>query len=333
MNAPGSVPPIPAVAKSAESPAGSATPVEGAKFKLKPKAAAPSGTVAPVAVPVAAASAVPGASQPVPASGTPKAPPPFPVVAQHKDGATSPPIPHVKVSSEVPEQPPPAPARVPRKHHWALDLSLFGVAGLIIVTGLIFVWKRFVSPSPEPPPIVAQPPNAPAPPPAPAQPAAPTPSDTLNALAKAPVNAVNRAQAVVATRDAVVRSDEEAVIAIENVPAQPEPGSPSVVAAGGAEAGASQTATAMTALAPGVTATMEIATAAEASPAFRSFAANARVGGVFQGNPPRAFINGRTVRAGETIDAGLGVTFDGIDAEKKILIFKDRSGAVVVRKY
>jgi len=335
VKAPGSMPPIPAVAKPADSPSGSAPPVEGAKFKLKPKTASPAGSVSPAAVPVAAVSAAPGAPPAVPTAGVPKAPPPFPVVAQPKDGTTAPPIPHVSVAGEVPDQSPPVAARVPRKHRWALELSLFGVAGLIIVAGLIFVWKTFVSPSPEPPPIAVQPPKPPASAPvaAAAQPASPTPSDTLNALAKAPVNAINRAQAVVATRDAAVRSDAEAVTAIENIPAQPAPGAPSAVAVAGAGAGASQTATAMTSLSPGVTATMEIATAEAASPAFRSFAANARVGGVFQGNPPRAFINGRTVRAGDTVDSGLGIVFDGIDAEKKILIFKDRSGAVVVRKY
>ncbi len=83
----------------------------------------------------------------------------------------------------------------------------------------------------------------------------------------------------------------------------------------------------------GVSATTEVDAAPEASPAFRSFVANAKVSGVFQGTPPRAFINGRLVRAGETVDGGLGVEFNGLDADKKQLIFKDKAGATVFRKY
>jgi hypothetical protein len=83
----------------------------------------------------------------------------------------------------------------------------------------------------------------------------------------------------------------------------------------------------------GITATTEVEVAAEASAAFRSFVANAKIGGVFQGNPPRALVNGRTTRAGETVDGGLGIMFDGIDAERKLIIFKDKSGATVARKY
>ena len=38
-------------------------------------------------------------------------------------------------------------------------------------------------------------------------------------------------------------------------------------------------------------------------------------------------------REGETVDSGLGIVFDGVDAERKLLIFKDKSGATVSRKY
>ena len=86
-------------------------------------------------------------------------------------------------------------------------------------------------------------------------------------------------------------------------------------------------------LAPGISATTEVEAAVEASAAFRSFVANAKVSGVFQGTPPRVMLNGRLARGGDVIDSGLGITFDSVNPEKKQLIFKDKSGATVTRRY
>ena len=72
---------------------------------------------------------------------------------------------------------------------------------------------------------------------------------------------------------------------------------------------------------------------AEATPAFRSFVADAKISGVFQGTPPRAFINGRLVRLGEVVDSSLGIRFDSIDPKTKNIVFKDSSGATVARRY
>jgi len=58
-----------------------------------------------------------------------------------------------------------------------------------------------------------------------------------------------------------------------------------------------------------------------------------RISGVFQGAPPRALIDGRTVRAGEVVNAALGITFERIDAPRKLIVFRDRSGATVMRRY
>jgi hypothetical protein len=83
-----------------------------------------------------------------------------------------------------------------------------------------------------------------------------------------------------------------------------------------------------------VTATTTLEQAgADASVEFRTFVANAKVSGVFQGTPARAFINGKLARAGETVDAALGIVFDRIDAEKRHIIFRDRTGATVTRRY
>jgi hypothetical protein len=59
--------------------------------------------------------------------------------------------------------------------------------------------------------------------------------------------------------------------------------------------------------------------------------ANVRVSSVMSGATPKALINGRLVRAGDTVDAGLGIIFDGVKGNQ--LVFKDRSGATVQRRY
>jgi len=70
-----------------------------------------------------------------------------------------------------------------------------------------------------------------------------------------------------------------------------------------------------------------------ASAEFKAFVANASIGGVFQGKPAKALINGRITREGQLIDSELGVVFDHIDADSKVIYFKDVGGAVVSKSY
>ncbi|HEX2854598.1 MAG TPA: hypothetical protein VHO24_15310 [Opitutaceae bacterium] len=87
-------------------------------------------------------------------------------------------------------------------------------------------------------------------------------------------------------------------------------------------------------LSPDVTAKTGMPMAvSNASPAFRSFIANAKITGVFQGRNPRAVINGKVTRIGETVDHALGIVFHDIDPSRKQVVFKDASGAIVTRKY
>jgi hypothetical protein len=72
---------------------------------------------------------------------------------------------------------------------------------------------------------------------------------------------------------------------------------------------------------------------AGASEAFRSFVAEAKVTGVNQATPPVAFVNGRLIRVDQLVDEGLSITFSGVDAENRLLLFKDRGGAVVSKRY
>lgn len=92
--------------------------------------------------------------------------------------------------------------------------------------------------------------------------------------------------------------------------------------------------TATVELTPGVMATTESVKAVpNASSAFRTFVASARISGVYQGTPQRAFINGRLVRAGEMIDSSLEIYFEGVDLDNRSIIFKDSIGATVSRRY
>jgi hypothetical protein len=70
-----------------------------------------------------------------------------------------------------------------------------------------------------------------------------------------------------------------------------------------------------------------------ASADFRAFVANANIGGVFQGVHSRALINGQIIREGEIVDDSLGITFDHINADKKVIYFKDGTGAEVSKNY
>ncbi len=75
------------------------------------------------------------------------------------------------------------------------------------------------------------------------------------------------------------------------------------------------------------------APAPEPSAAFTRFVSEMRISGVFQGDPPRALINGRTIRAGEPIDIGLGIVFTGIDVDRRLIVMREASGAIAAKKY
>lgn len=207
-----------------------------------------------------------------------------------------------------------------------------GVAAAVVLAlaaGGYFLFQKFIAPPP-PPPVVAKPkpagtpatpsaqvatkPATPAPAPAPL-----TASDTLNAVAHAPVNAINKAH------DAVnaVRAGEQARVDAATV-AEEAPD----------RKAAAKSVQTSSPIAPGISATnANVEAVSEATPAFRSFVATAKITGVFQGEPARVYLNGRLARAGDIVDSALGITFEGIDSEKKLILFKDKSGATVTRRY
>lgn len=323
---------------------------EPGKFKLKPKvpsvppaAPAPQAAAAtpnplqgatagaPPAPPISTAGAVPPTGPAVTNAGAPKAPPPFPVVAPPAGAKPPSAVPHVTVKSEVPPAERETPVIAATGKRKNTRLALLALAAVLVLGGAgFYAWQTFLAAPPVP--IVVK--KAPAPvitpkaspaataTPAPNTPAG-TPSETLNKIAHAPANAIQKAQDAIAARRESGQSRVDAAAAgldLPDKPAVPAPGS----------AGTTMTTSGSRAVAPGVTASTELQAAAEASPAFKSFVANAKVSGVVA---TRAIINGRLTRAGETIDAGQGITFEGYDSEKNQLLFKDRSGATVSRRY
>jgi len=199
---------------------------------------------------------------------------------------------------------------------------------LVVAVGGYFVWQKFQLPAETaatPAPVAKAPSTGPA---APSKRS--TPVDALNALAHAPVNAIHKAQEAIAARRNAEQTRVDAVLDVDGSSKQPGPGAASK---GPTPGKTTKTKAAVTNLAPGVSATTEIEAGADASVAFRIFVANAKVNGVFQGNPPRAFINGRMYREGEVVDSALGITFQGIKADLKQIIFKDRTESIVTRRY
>jgi hypothetical protein len=248
------------------------------------------------------------------------------VLAPAKPGKTAPPIPHIAVTSE-PQQPEPAAPAVVTASGSKRTLKLALLALLLLVVlggGGFFAYQKFFAPTPTPPPVAKK--TMPAPIPAnkaPGTTPGPTPSETINNIAKTPKQAIDKAKGARSANDARVGE-------MPNLDEPPQP-SPSTKAG----PGTTKVTTVTTQVAQGVRATVPIEATAEASPAFRSFVQNAKISGVVFGvTPARAYINGQLARAGVTVvDNGLGITFDSVDVEKKLLIFKDKSGATVSKRF
>lgn len=309
-----------------ETPAPAAAPAESsAKFKLKPKTGestppmpAPPPTALPEEPPAAAATATPPVKSGVP-----------------KGIKILPPVVHIRAPEGKDEDELTATAAVLLPPHAKYKRKLMIAGGLLTVIVLAgvgyYLWLLRDSPPDIPPPAAK--PTVPAV--IKAKPAD-TPSETLNKIAAMPGAMIDKAQNAIAERrnseqnrvDAGFTGEDTATKRAIDTPLPghlakpaPAPVEPSVTRA-------------QSTIAPGVTATTtDVIAGAEASAAFRVFVGGLQINGVFQGNPPRALINGRTFRKGELVDVPLGIVFESADAEKKIIVFKDRTGAIVSRRY
>ena len=66
---------------------------------------------------------------------------------------------------------------------------------------------------------------------------------------------------------------------------------------------------------------------------FVAWVEEVKIGGVREGANPRVFINGRTINLGEMVDLALEISFDSLDAQRNLVIFKDATGAMVAKKF
>jgi hypothetical protein len=309
-------PPPPTQQATPANPAAAAPAADPSPFKLKPKAPAP--------VPDKAAGGVSLANWPtaeivlptVPGGSSATSAHPFPDTAP----AAVPPLPKpihiparglVKAETGAPEKPEQSQA-----FKLGVTISLIA-AGLVLCVGGFFGWKHFSkgkSPRTQTAPAAsgATVPKAGE---------APKSSATSAVGAAHPVEPIPTPAPtgeLVKADDGPVRLTLDDSVPPRNTSLTPVSNSSSVP----------------TALAPGVTANMGVPISnIGASPEFRAFVANVKISGVFQGANSRALINGRMTRVGEPVDSTLGVIFEGIDPEKKQIIFKDASGATATRKY
>lgn len=329
-------PPLPFPSSTPSAPANDGDAI---KFKLKPKTAENS---PPPPSPGASDSGE--ASSPKPISV-----PPFPVMAPPAGDGLRPPLAiHIRAPKSEVAADEAAVAEIviapPRRRKKSGIGTLLGGLVLLALAGgggyltLLHFYEAPVVPAKPQPKVTAKMPQ----PKAAANPTSgPTSSDTLNAIAAAPGKLIGSAQDAVAGRRGNEQARVDAMLEGKDFSGPGALRTPLPGELGGRKestqpipaAPAMGRVTATTAIAPGVSVTTEIQASREASPAFRSFITEAKVTGVYQGSPPRAFINGRLVRVGQMLDEGMAITFDGIDADNRMLLFEDRSGARVSKRY
>lgn len=320
-----------AVVANSPAPAPGPAPLPEAVPPMEPRMPAPP----PEATP-------PGAKRP---------PPPFNPAPTTPPAAPKPKVPHFKPTERLnmpaPAVPDAAPAGVK-----ALKVSVLLVFVLIVLllsAGGYFVWQYLNTPEPPPPapkqqsaapaakPAESGAPTAPAPQPAPG----PQQGKADDSIAHIPSKLIGKAQDSISARRSIEQERADNILEGRDLPADrgfplratpqapatapTDPGTPAAQPASG---------TGYSNIAPGVVATdSSIRTTGRPSIAFRRIVSDFVIRGVYQGSPSRAHINGRIVTAGNMVDKELQVTFVGVNAEEKMLIFRDATGATVMRRY
>lgn len=272
------------------------------------------------------------AASPPPVAPPPVAPPPklVPKPVAPPTGESQEPA-----ASAPPPDNAPAPVADNGKKKKVLTLVIGIAAAVALAAAGYIAWVFFLAPpppAPEPATPVAQA-EAPV-----EKPAAVTPSETLNQIAAAPKQMIDKAQDVIASRRGNEQDRVDAVLEGKEPPDKRFLDTPLPGHLGGqpppAPASTQTVVKTESQLAPGIkVTTSDLTASAPVSEEFRAFVSAARINGVFQGNPPRALINGRTIRAGEAAEMVLGIVFESVDPDKKTITFKDRTGATITRKY
>ena len=287
--------PAPAAEAQAEAPAAPPAPEEG-KIKLKIKIP---GALAP------AEAAPPPAPEGEAAPGQPAAvgaPPPFPVLLPPAAGSgvirpSGAPRPGAPRPGPPGRRIPPSVQASTARRKKIIKLILVALGGLAMAAGIIgLAIVKFIDPPPPPPTRIPK--------------ARPVHVEVQPEVPATETPEADAAKVAPPTEQVTPR------------PSRVKPKSGTI------------STTVTTDLAPGVTVTTEAVQAeVEASQSFRTFVADAKISGVFQGTPPRAFINGRLIRVGETVDSSLSIRFESVDPKTKNIVFKDSTGATVSRRY
>jgi hypothetical protein len=234
------------------------------------------------------------------------------------------------LSADPNARPPPSVPLVKKRRRPPKLILIGGAVAAVLALGAAYF---FLFASAPPPPVVAA-----RPPPKPAAPsvAAGQPPAKAATAAKAPVvslpgKMVEKAQVTVANRDAALDTTDG--LLDKRPPAAPA--NPAGTSPKPAPPPPPNMTVASTALAPGISATnSDVVATPNASPAFRTWAANAKITGLgVRDGVARAIINGRTVRTGQIVDDPLGIVFFSLDAVNGIIVFKDKTGVTVERKY
>lgn len=180
--------------------------------------------------------------------------------------------------------------------------------------------------------------------PAPAEPAPPkknpTPFAAINQALAMPGQMVSQAKAVVAKSDERTGELDKVIVEAEK-PEQVYGG-----AEGGAGTGRTNTKAVEAALgdmsktanvAPVEKSDEELAAnnplivaTPDASAAFRAWVGKSQITSVVNGNPPTIMINNVLVRGGQEANAKLGIIFDSLDTANKKIVFRDKTGAMVL---
>lgn len=155
----------------------------------------------------------------------------------------------------------------------------------------------------------------------PAEPPLPPPKRALPAVVANPTSVPG--QAVSAAQTAVAKANEQMAPLNEAIAAdQPAVGSAPVP----------EPATVAAAAPPPVEVAEIDRTPIPPSVAFREWVANLRIGSVRTGAKPRILLDRTSYDVGDTVNQQLGITFEGYNPDTRMIIFKDRSGAIVERR-
>jgi hypothetical protein len=76
-----------------------------------------------------------------------------------------------------------------------------------------------------------------------------------------------------------------------------------------------------------------IAGTAAAGEPFLTWVMGVKISGTFPGTPPRVMLNDRLIRGGDPAHVRLKITFESLDLENRLIIFRDAAGATVSRSY